>query len=107
MLVTLHQYVFVATAVAVGLYPIGAYWRIHGLYKRAGQQVEKVGFFWFSFYVQSPQFGRGAKVLEALPRDLQAEASTIRSRLGREANAIFAWIVLLILLGVLLNELSH
>jgi hypothetical protein len=102
----LHQYVFVASAVAVGLYPVRAYWRIYALYKCAGEQIEKVGFFWFSFYVQSPEFGRGATVLEALSRDVQARASAIRSQQSREVNAIFAWIVFLIVLGIVLNRLS-
>ncbi|MET4036788.1 hypothetical protein ABIB94_008758 [Bradyrhizobium sp. JR7.2] len=103
---TLYQYVFIASAVSVRLYPIRAYWRIYGLYKCAGEQIKKIGFFWFSFYVQSPDFGRGASVLEALSRDIQARASTIRSQQTREASAILAWIVFLIVLGTLLGRLS-
>lgn len=97
--------VFVASAIIVGLYPMLVYWRIYSLYQRAGERVEKIGFFWFSFYVQSPDFGRGVKLLEGLPRDIQTEISAVRVRQRRESIAILLWIVSLILLGVLLRKL--
>jgi len=103
----LHKYVFVASAIAVGIYPTLVYWRIYGIYQRAGEWVKKVGFFWFSFYVQSPEFGRGAEVLQALPQDLQIEVAAIRLRQRRESIAILLWIVFLVSLGVLLKSLPH
>lgn len=107
-LVALHRYLFIGSAIAWGLYPLRAYWRLYDLYKRLDEQTSKVGFFWFSFYVQSPWFGfRGQELLDRLPQDLRAQASAIRNRQRREINVIFLWIVILVLVGVLLTKLSH
>ena len=105
--VTLHRYLFIGSAIAWGLYPLRAYWRIYELYKRVDEQTARVGFFWFSFYVQSPWVVRGAELLERLPQDLRAQALAIRSRQTREINALLLWIVILVLVGVLLTKLSH
>ena len=106
-LVTLHRYLFIGSAIALGLYPLRAYWRIYDLYNRLDERMSKVGFFWFSFYVQSPWFGlRGAELLEQLPQDLRAQASAIRNRQRREINALFLWTVILVMTGFLLTRLS-
>jgi hypothetical protein len=106
----LHLYVFIASVIVVGLYPIRAYWKILGLYslacRRVGAQVKRIGFFWFSFYVQSPWFGRGADVLAALPQDLQTQASIVRNRQRREINAIALWIAFVVFLGFFIGKPS-
>src|SRR5665213_1495258 len=99
MFETIYKAVFEATAIGVGCSPAYAYWKIYQLYKFAGEQVEGIGFFWFAFYFQSPWFGRGAKMLEALPRDLQVMATAVRDRQRKFSIAIFLWVVFLISLG--------
>jgi hypothetical protein len=98
--------VFAMTAVGVGCYPLYAYWKIYQLYKLAGERVEKIGFFWFAFRVQSPGFGGGVEMLEALPRDLQRLATSVRDRQRKFSVAIVLWIAFLILLGTLVTRLS-
>jgi hypothetical protein len=99
--------VFAMTSVGVGVcYPLYAYWKIYQLYKLCGERVQKIGFFWFVFQVQSPGFGGGKKMLEALPEELQRLAASIRDRQHKISVAIVRWIVFLIVLGYLVTRLS-
>ena len=45
MLEAIHKAVFVMTAIGVGCYPLYVYWKIYQLYKIAGEQAKKSGFF--------------------------------------------------------------
>jgi hypothetical protein len=101
---TIYKILFVASAAGVGCYPLYIYWKIYGVYKRAGEWAKKIGFFWFSFYAQTPHFGRGATMLEALPQKLQAQVAIIRSNATRAFAAILLWILFLILLGTFVKR---
>ena len=107
MFETVYRYVFGASAIFVGCYVFYVYWRIYKLYKHAGGCVERIGLFWFSFYVQTPHFGGGAKILEGLPQDIQTQAASIRLRQGREHIAIVLWFVFLVLLASLVKRFSQ
>ena len=104
-LLTLYQNVFIGSVVAVGLYPVYGYWRLYRLYAKAAGQIE-TGFIWFCWNMQLPHFGPGAKQFETLPQDVQVQVLAIRSRQRREILVLFAWIALLVLLGILLKNMS-
>ena|SRR6185437_2125540 len=105
-LADIHKLVFVVTyGVLIGVFPIFMHWKIYQLYKLAGERVREIGFFWFSVYVQSPSFGRGAKVLEELPEDLHLRVASFRDWRRKFIVAIVLWIVFLILFGILITRL--
>jgi hypothetical protein len=98
---TTYKYVFIVSAFFVPCYVLYFYWRIYSLYKLAGQQVERVGFLWFSWHVQSPQFASSDRVLKALPDDLQDKISAFQTSARRMHVGIFLWILFLILFASL------
>ena len=102
---TIHKFVFIVSACFVPCYVLYFYWRIYCLYKLAGQQVESVGFLWFSWHVQSPGFARSDKVLKALPEDLQDKIATFQSNARRAHVGIVLWIFSLILFAVLARRI--
>jgi hypothetical protein len=93
---TIYKFIFSVSAIFVPCYVLYFYWRIYRLYKLAGEQVERVGFLWFSWHVQSPQFASSAKVLTALPDDLQARIATLQLSARQVHVGIALWIVFLI-----------
>jgi hypothetical protein len=93
----IYKFIFSVSAFFVPCYVLYFYWRIYRLYKLAGEQVEKVGFLWFSWLVQSPQFASSAKVLRALPDDLQAKIASFSVGARQVHVGVALWIFFLIL----------
>jgi len=102
---TICMYLFVASVIFVGCYPLYMYWRIYQLYKLAGQRVERIGFLWFAVYIQSPRSPRSISMLEGLPQNIQEQVTAFRLRTTRVHVGVALWIVFLILFGFLVNRI--
>ena len=105
ILETSYKCVFGASAILVVCYVAFMYWRIYQIYQRAGERVERIGFLWFSVYVQSPLSVSGAKIFEGLPHNIQAQVATFRLRTRRVHVAVVLWIFFLILLASLAKSI--
>jgi hypothetical protein len=60
MLVATDKIAFAGSAVGIAVYTLYAYWKIHQLYRLAGERGISIGVFWFSVCVRTPGFGAGA-----------------------------------------------
>jgi hypothetical protein len=105
MFQVVYECVFVASVIFVGCYLLFMYGRIYKIYKLSGEQLERVGFLWFAWHIQSPQFASSAEVLEALPQNVQAKITNFQSRTRRVHVGVALWIVFLILFGFLVNRI--
>ena len=101
----IYKCVFVASVLFVGGYVPYMYWRIHQIYKRAGGQVERIGFLWFAVYVQGTQSVSGVKMLEELPQDIKAQVAAFRLRNRQIHLGVALWIIGLILFGPLVKRI--
>jgi len=94
MFEAISRYIFIATVLGLTSY---MYWKLYQIYKSAGPSSKKIGFFWFSFYAQTPHFGCGAESLHVLPEQVQLQIATIRNRASRVLGGLLLWLTALIL----------
>jgi hypothetical protein len=78
------------------------HWKVHGLYKRLGDQVRDVGYYWFSTQFQTPglatQFYRCKDFASFLPEASLAEIAVARREARLAIIAITLWMMIAVVL---------
>ena len=81
------------------------HWKVYGLYRRLGDQVRDVGYYWFSTQIQTPglatQFYRCKDFASFLPEASLAEIAVVRreARLATITTAL--WIMIAVVLFII------
>ena len=94
---------FVGLLISATCYVAFVYWRVYIAYKLLGGRVEKLGFLWFSFQFQVPEFSKGMGMyidyFDALPNELRGQIIAIRREINIARLIVVLGLLLLIFSG--------
>jgi hypothetical protein len=100
---------FAAWLASATCYVAFFYWRVYIAYKLLGGRVEKLGFLWFSFQFQFPEFSKGMAMyvdyFDALPNELKGRIIAIRREINIARLVVVAGLLFLIFSGLIFKYL--
>jgi hypothetical protein len=101
---------FAALLASAPCYAAFVYWRTYIAYKLLGDRVEKLGFLWFSFQFQLPEFSKGMAMyvdyFDALPNELKGRTIAIRREINIARLIVVAGLLFLIFSGLIFKYLK-
>jgi hypothetical protein len=78
------------------------HWRVYSLYKRLGDRVKNISYYWFCFQFQNPSFAKQlpgySGFLDHLPDDLSTHVVTVRRQIRCATAALAIWMILAVIL---------